>query len=333
VRQPPAELTDPLSRGPARRHLVLVACAALAAAVAMLSLAGLSGRNADATLGATRPAAGTGPLGQPAAIAGAPTTGDQAAAVVVHIKNYAFAPATLKITTGQKVTWINDDSAPHTVTTTSGPKKIDSGQIKQGASFSYTFGTPGTYAYYCAYHPDMKAAITVSGGTAPSPTASPTGGPSPTGMPMPTSTPTGQPAPTGTATPPGGSPTPPPGGGTTCTAALNDILTVVMQHIYTAHLERSPSQQVADALALDQYVKTHTAWVQMILASGVTGVQAFLQGLQPLLQHVYLAHLERSPAEQVSDALALDQYLKTHTVLVEDILKPGLDGLLGGGTC
>ncbi|POM24798.1 Amicyanin precursor [Actinomadura rubteroloni] len=314
MRRPPARLP-----AAPRRRLLLTICAALATAVAMLSLVGLTAGASGSRLGATHPVAGTDALDRPRAVPVADTRAPVAAtaAVVVHIKNYAFSPSALKVSAGQKVTWINDDSAPHTVTTTSGPKKIDSGEMDKGASFSYTFTTAGTYSYYCAYHPDMKAAVTVSGGGAsPTPTAKPTA--------KPTSKPTGHPMPSGT-------PTPPPGDGTPCTGALNEMLTIILQHIYTAHLQRSPSQQIADALALDQYIKTHTAWVQMILESGVGGVQEVLKGLQPLLQHLYVAHLQRSPAEQLSDALAVDSYLKSHTVLVQDILKPGLDGLLGGG--
>ncbi|MBO2452969.1 cupredoxin family copper-binding protein [Actinomadura barringtoniae] len=331
MRQPPAEVLDPPVNP--RRRLVLLVCAALAVALAMLSLIGLSGGHRAAAIGPNRSVAASGGLTPADPRLAAPVAypnAQAAAAAVVHMKGNAFAPTTLTVAAGQKVTWINDDAVPHTVTTTSGPKKIDSGEIKAGASFSYTFTTPGAYAYYCAYHPDMKAGVTVTGG-APAPTPTPTG--MPTGMPTgtPTASPTGHPmppSPTPSPTQTGG-----PGTPSQCTGALNEILTVILQHVYTAHLQRSVSEQVADALALDSYLKTHLAWVQMILQSGVTEVQSLLKGLQPLLQHLYAAHLQRSPAQQVQDALAVDSYLKSHLVLVQDILKPGLDGLLGGGSC
>ncbi|MFC5747338.1 cupredoxin domain-containing protein [Actinomadura rugatobispora] len=325
MRQPPA---PPAA---ARGRLALVVCAALAIALALLSLVGLTNRDeSGGGLGASRPASQTGGLQQPAqavpaAAPGGPAQSAAAEPIVIRMKNNTYSRSTLQVPAGQKVTWVNDDAAPHTVTTTSGPTKIDSGEIKQGESFSYTFSTPGTYAYYCAYHPDMKAGVTVTGGgSSPAPTASPTAAP--------TGHPTGHPTPGPTAGPTGAPTAPPPGGGTPCSpGAASEVLTVILQHVYAAHLQRSPSQQVADALALDAYVKTHTAWVQMIAESGVKGAQEFLKGLQPLLQHVYAAHLQRSPGEQVTDALALDSYLKSHTVLVQDMLKPGLDGLLGGG--
>jgi hypothetical protein len=49
-----------------------------------------------------------------------------------------------------------------------------------------------------------------------------------------------------------------------------------------------------------------------------------VQNVLPILQHLYMAHQERSPGQQVQDALALDAYIKTHTVWVESILKPAV---------
>jgi hypothetical protein len=47
--------------------------------------------------------------------------------------------------------------------------------------------------------------------------------------------------------------------------------------------------------------------------------------LAPLVTHLDKAHLETSPGQQVSDLLSVDQYVKTHTVLLESILSPLLD--------
>ncbi|MFF1359533.1 plastocyanin/azurin family copper-binding protein [Streptomyces sp. NPDC058297] len=40
----------------------------------------------------------------------------------VIMSGYAFSPRTLTITAGDTVTWVNQDSAPHDVKTTSGPE-------------------------------------------------------------------------------------------------------------------------------------------------------------------------------------------------------------------
>lgn len=44
--------------------------------------------------------------------------------------------------------------------------------------------------------------------------------------------------------------------------------------------------------------------------------------IEPFWVHLEKAHLETSVGQQVSDALSVDQYVKTHTVLVEDMVSP-----------
>jgi plastocyanin len=44
--------------------------------------------------------------------------------------------------------------------------------------------------------------------------------------------------------------------------------------------------------------------------------------VQPFVDHVDAAHLERSPLQQARDLADLDQYTLTHTVLVESMLAP-----------
>ena len=83
---------------------------------------------------------------------------------VVTIKNFAFSPSALTIPVGATVTWRNDDGVAHTATTTS--RGFDSGNLDNGAHFSFTFLKAGTYAYVCQYHPNMTGEITV---VAPSP--------------------------------------------------------------------------------------------------------------------------------------------------------------------
>jgi plastocyanin len=36
-----------------------------------------------------------------------------------------------------------------------------SGALAQGASFSFTFARPGTYAYHCSIHPSMHGSVVV----------------------------------------------------------------------------------------------------------------------------------------------------------------------------
>jgi plastocyanin len=72
-----------------------------------------------------------------------------------------YSPQTLTVVLGfnNTVTWVNNDSVPHTVTATLG--SFNSGNMNAGQSWSYTFTTPGTYTYYCAYHHWMTGTIVV----------------------------------------------------------------------------------------------------------------------------------------------------------------------------
>jgi plastocyanin len=77
----------------------------------------------------------------------------------VQIVYRAYQPAALTVLAGQTVTWHNSSLTPHTVTADAG--QFDSGALQGGASFSYTFSTPGTFAYSCTIHPTMHGSVTV----------------------------------------------------------------------------------------------------------------------------------------------------------------------------
>lgn len=68
----------------------------------------------------------------------------------VNIVNYAFTPFEVIIMRQTSVSWNNRDSVSHTVTSFSGA--FDSGEIKPGTNFFFTFKNAGTYDYYCRYH-------------------------------------------------------------------------------------------------------------------------------------------------------------------------------------
>jgi plastocyanin len=78
----------------------------------------------------------------------------------VFIQGMAFTPASITVTAGTTITWTNKDAIAHTVTSDS--NVFDSGSIKSGATFSFTFATAGTYAYHCTIHPSMVASVTVN---------------------------------------------------------------------------------------------------------------------------------------------------------------------------
>jgi plastocyanin len=80
----------------------------------------------------------------------------------VAIKNFAFSPATLKVKVGTTVTWTNQDTDAHTVTSAATGGPLHSAALAAHATYSYTFTKPGTYAYLCTIHPFMTATVEVT---------------------------------------------------------------------------------------------------------------------------------------------------------------------------
>jgi plastocyanin len=80
----------------------------------------------------------------------------------VAIKNFAFAPGKLVVKVGTTVTWTNQDTDAHTVTSTGSGGPLKSAALGTGGTFSYTFTKPGTYDYLCTIHPFMTATVTVT---------------------------------------------------------------------------------------------------------------------------------------------------------------------------
>ena len=78
---------------------------------------------------------------------------------------FTFSPATITIKAGTTVTWKNVTSVAHTVTSDDGGKAFDSGTSNpvaaQTGTFTFTFKTPGTFAYHCSFHPFMKGTVIV----------------------------------------------------------------------------------------------------------------------------------------------------------------------------
>jgi plastocyanin len=82
-----------------------------------------------------------------------------APAQIVHIHGFAFSPAVLTVTPGTTVTWINEDEDPHSVVATG--HTFHSVALDTGDRYSFTFNTPGDFAYFCSLHPHMTGRIVV----------------------------------------------------------------------------------------------------------------------------------------------------------------------------
>ena len=78
---------------------------------------------------------------------------------VVTIKGHVFEPAVLEIAAGDVVTFVNEDRAPHTATHSDGA--FDTGRLGKGDSKALQFSAAGSFSYFCAVHPSMKAEIIV----------------------------------------------------------------------------------------------------------------------------------------------------------------------------
>jgi plastocyanin len=112
------------------------------------------------TLVACSSTAGSGASAAPATSA---PTAAPAPKAAVTIKGIAFSPATLTVDKGTVVTFTNNDSVTHTVT--SGASRTKDGkfdqQISGGNDGSVTFDTAGTFEYFCQIHSSMKGTVVV----------------------------------------------------------------------------------------------------------------------------------------------------------------------------
>ncbi len=80
--------------------------------------------------------------------------------------NECWLPAEISVGVGGTVTWSNDDTAAHTVTSgspTDGPDgTFDSSLFVAGATFEVTFDDSGSYDYFCMVHPWMQGNVQVN---------------------------------------------------------------------------------------------------------------------------------------------------------------------------
>jgi len=87
--------------------------------------------------------------------------GGTGAGTQVTMKDIKFNPGSVTVKPGGKVTWTNDDSVGHDVTSdtfnSGGPGGIDG-----GSTFSHVFKKAGTYKYVCTVHPGMEGTVKVT---------------------------------------------------------------------------------------------------------------------------------------------------------------------------
>lgn len=81
-----------------------------------------------------------------------------AASHTVTIKGMKFSPKNLQVAVGDSITFVNQDSAPHTATASDGA--FDTGRLRRGQSKRVTIRTAGKHNYICRIHPSMKGSVT-----------------------------------------------------------------------------------------------------------------------------------------------------------------------------
>lgn len=110
------------------------------------------------------------------AAGGSPARVRAAAATIVTVRDFLFAPKAITVHVGDTVTWINHGPAAHSATADDG--SFDTGLLKRAASGSFRFTKAGTFSYHCTPHPFMKATVVVAAasGTSAAGSGSTTGG-------------------------------------------------------------------------------------------------------------------------------------------------------------
>ena len=81
-----------------------------------------------------------------------------------EIDDRCYVPSLILTKKGDSVTWVNEDSAFHSVTSgfyDSPTELFDSGHLDPFESFVFTFDEVGDYDYFCTLHPWMKGQVTV----------------------------------------------------------------------------------------------------------------------------------------------------------------------------
>lgn len=75
-----------------------------------------------------------------------------------------YIPSLIVIEKGKQVTWVNEDSAFHSITSgfyDTPTDLFDSGHLDPFESYTVTFDEIGTYDYFCTLHPWMKGQVIV----------------------------------------------------------------------------------------------------------------------------------------------------------------------------
>src|SRR5450631_3170452 len=81
-----------------------------------------------------------------------------AAIIQITMENLVFSPAEASVKAGDTIEWINKDILAHTATARNGDWDVT---IPPKKTVTLVLKKAGTVDYYCRFHPNMKATLTV----------------------------------------------------------------------------------------------------------------------------------------------------------------------------
>jgi len=89
------------------------------------------------------------------------SSGAFAATQVIHQRGRTLSTASITVKKGEPVTFLNDDTVPHNILSTSKGNEFNLGSQAPGSSTDVTFKEAGQVSVICAIHPRMKLIVTV----------------------------------------------------------------------------------------------------------------------------------------------------------------------------
>jgi plastocyanin len=90
------------------------------------------------------------------------SAGALAANLTISQKGRTFSSENVTLKKGGTLTFMNDDSIPHNIMSTSGGNEFNLGSQPPGASTDVTFKEAGDVLVICAIHPRMKMTVKVA---------------------------------------------------------------------------------------------------------------------------------------------------------------------------
>ena len=93
-------------------------------------------------------------------------TGNELATVNVEVGDNVFRPASITVNVGDTVVWTHAGARPHDVTSMGSGPLNSPRRMMNGATYSYTADTAGTYQYECTIHDGMDGTLIVQAAAA-----------------------------------------------------------------------------------------------------------------------------------------------------------------------